>query len=161
MRLQGAGRGSFPLYGGTFARSYSVSSFFPLGGRLGYFSFFSSLRCREVVGVYFLLTVPLEGGFLQEGRGRGPRRVSVANWGNSIGGGGGGQFFFSGPKCPLSFGKKKGKLQKCKNSSQDVGQGGVEFKGLRGVAVTTEIVTTAEAAKTVKPSRSPLCPVFL
>ena len=26
-RLPGAGGGSFPLYGGTFARSYSVSSF--------------------------------------------------------------------------------------------------------------------------------------
>ena len=27
-RLRGAGRGSFPLYGGTFARSYSVPIFF-------------------------------------------------------------------------------------------------------------------------------------
>ena len=33
-RLRGAGGGSFPLYGGTFARSYSVSSFggFQSGG---------------------------------------------------------------------------------------------------------------------------------
>ena len=27
-RLPGAGGGSFPLYGGTFARSYSVSNYF-------------------------------------------------------------------------------------------------------------------------------------
>ena len=34
-RLRGAGQGSFPLYGGTFARSYSVPIFgFGLPGRL-------------------------------------------------------------------------------------------------------------------------------
>ena len=33
-RLAGAGGGSFPLYGGTFARSYSVSKFWGWGSKI-------------------------------------------------------------------------------------------------------------------------------
>ena len=68
-----------------------------LGGRFGYFSFFSarggeggSLRPpgRGGGGAIFKLKIP-EGG-LPEGRGRGAGRVSAANWGFFGGGGCGG-----------------------------------------------------------------------
>ena len=59
-RLPGAGGGSFPLYGGTFARSYSVSKkgriirtgdFSPMK-KLGYVFFLPPLFCQRIPAVW-------------------------------------------------------------------------------------------------------------
>ena len=77
---------------------------FKLGGRFGYFLFFScSGRGKGESeaqggggGLDSLLKIPQAGEGLQEGEGRGGGRVSAANWGI----GGGAKYFLSGPKCP-------------------------------------------------------------
>ena len=74
-----------------------------LGGRFGYFIFFSarggergsSRRRGGGGGGQVFIENPRRGG--EAGRGRGAGRVSAANWGIFWGGG---LIFFSGPKCP-------------------------------------------------------------
>ena len=50
---------------------------------------------------FFKLKIPGRGGGFSRRRGRGARRVFVANW-FFLGGGGGLDIFFSGPKRPTS-----------------------------------------------------------
>ena len=79
-----------------------------LGGRFGYFLFFSargggggSSRRQERGGGRFLIENPRRGGGVSR-RGRGfPGGLFGANWGFL--GGGGAKYFFSGPKRPPRF----------------------------------------------------------